>query len=65
LRSADENVLVNLVGEIPNGHFQAVLSLIFDYTYNTALHELQVGIYYEGRPESKDFLRDSVLLPER
>jgi hypothetical protein len=25
----------------------------------------QVGIHYEGRPESKDSLRDGVLLPER
>jgi len=28
------------------------------------LYELKVGIYYEGRPESKDSLRDGVLLPE-
>jgi len=54
MRSADENVLISLVCEFPNGHFQAVLSLLFDYTYNTALYEPQVDIYYEGRLESKD-----------
>jgi len=43
MRSADENVLINLVFEFPNGHFQAVLSLLFDYTYNTALYEPQVA----------------------
>jgi hypothetical protein len=41
-----------------------VLSLLFDYTYNTVLYELQVSICYEG-PERKDRLRDGVLLPER
>ena len=65
MRSADENVLVNLVCEFRNRRFQAVLSLLFDITYNTALYELQVGIYYECPPESKNRFRDGLLLPER
>lgn len=65
MRSADENVLVNLVCEFRTGHFQAVLSLLFNYTYNVDLYEPKVGIYYEGRPESKDRLCAGVLLPER
>jgi hypothetical protein len=64
-RSAHANVLVNLVCEFHNGHFQEVISLLFDQTYKTTLYELQVGIYYEGRAESKDRLPAGVLLPER
>ena len=65
MRSADENVLISLVCGFRNGYFQAVLSLLFDYTYSTALYEPQVSIYYEGRPESKDGLRAGMMLPER
>jgi hypothetical protein len=65
MRRADENVLVNLVCEFHNGHFQDVITFIFYQTYNTALYEPQVGIYYEGRPESEDRLPAGVLLPER
>jgi hypothetical protein len=65
MRSADENVLVNLVCEFHNGHFQDVITLLFDHTYNTALYEPQVGIYYDGRPESKECFPSGVLVPER